>query len=145
MSVEEQTEKLASFICEEIKGESSQSEGASECAIRIIRDLKKKWADARYLYKNQRHLRKKDSQRHVARVAELNQELTKLREEIRLLKGGKPKVRDLGWANGWKATPEVVSKCLEAGHKRDDWEMGRCDHEIRCDICGYRYRMDSSG
>lgn len=145
MSAEEQIDKLAKFIMAEVDGEPSGGEGAGECAIRIIRDLKKKWADARYLYKNQRHLRNEDSQRHVARVAELNQELTKLREEIQLFKGGKPKVRDLGWANGWKATPEVVSKCLEADHKTIDREVRLCDHEIRCDICGYRYRMDSSG
>lgn len=31
-----------------------------------------------------------------------------------------PKVQDLGWANGWQETPDIVKKCRELGHDRQD-------------------------
>jgi len=34
-----QIEKLAEFIMSEVDGEPSKSEGAGDCAIRIIKDL----------------------------------------------------------------------------------------------------------
>ena len=37
-TVSEQIGKLARFITEEIPGEPSQSEGAVDCAIRVMRD-----------------------------------------------------------------------------------------------------------
>jgi len=62
-----------------------------------------------------------------------------------------PKVKDLGWANGWGKAPKIVEKCRELGHNRLDI----CDapgipykcfnHTVRCDICGYIYKYDSSG
>lgn len=51
---------------------------------------------------------------------------------------------DLGWANGWDETPEIVKKCKEEKHKviRDD--SGNFCHLIKCYICGYFYYYDSS-
>jgi len=42
---------------------------------------------------------------------------------------------NLGWANGWRETPEVVKKCQEAGHQAGNI----------CYICKYSYQVDSSG
>ena len=58
-----------------------------------------------------------------------------------------PKVRDLGWANGWNVTPEIVKKCRKLKHTKSDVDHSRMrglDHEVRCDICGYVYHYDSS-
>lgn len=46
----------------------------------------------------------------------------------------KKEMEYLGWANGWKETPEIVKKCHELGHNR----FGRCE------ICGYYFNVDSS-
>ena len=60
-----------------------------------------------------------------------------------------PAVRDLGWANGWKETPEIVKRCRALGHKTIDTNRDPTWHgltnEVRCDECGYVYRYDSSG
>lgn len=60
----------------------------------------------------------------------------------------KPKVQQLGWANGWKETPQIVLDCRAAGHRRSDVDVGPrnrgLDHVVRCDICGYVYHYDSS-
>ena len=40
MSAKEQIDLLAKFIMEEVKGEPSKSEGAGECAIRIIKEYR---------------------------------------------------------------------------------------------------------
>lgn len=58
-----------------------------------------------------------------------------------------PKVKNLGWANGWRETPEILKKCRELKHKTsgvDHSHMRGTNHEVRCDICGYVYRYDSS-
>jgi hypothetical protein len=47
----------------------------------------------------------------------------------------KPKeMKYLGWANGWKETPEIVLMCQELGHN----VFGRCKE------CGYYFNVDSS-
>jgi len=46
MTPEEQIKKLADFISHEIPGEPSKSEGAVECAIRLLRDLVAKKQEA---------------------------------------------------------------------------------------------------
>jgi hypothetical protein len=79
----------------------------------------------------------------------------------------KPAVTDYGWANGWgDQTPELVRKCRELGHEVSDEKIDkdiellnakkalksdapgvpyRCfTHTVRCDICGYHYKYDSS-
>jgi hypothetical protein len=63
----------------------------------------------------------------------------------------KPAITDFGWANSWgDQTPELVRKCRELGHEVSDKSDApgvpyRCfTHTVRCDICGYRYKYDSS-
>lgn len=62
----------------------------------------------------------------------------------------KPKVQNLGWANGWSKTPEIVNKCKALGHRLSDNSDApgvpyKCfNHTVRCDICGYYYKYDSS-
>ena len=56
-----------------------------------------------------------------------------------------PERKNLGYANGWKDTPEIVKKCEEMGHKQYHRVVGNCDHEYGCVECGYSYSVDSSG
>ena len=42
MTLEKQIDKLAKFIMGNVPGEPSRSEGAIDCAIRIIRELQQK-------------------------------------------------------------------------------------------------------
>lgn len=57
-------------------------------------------------------------------------------------------MKDLGYANGWIETPEIVKKCREQnndfkhiGYRR---AIGRCLNEYGCERCGYKYLIDSS-
>ena len=55
--------------------------------------------------------------------------------------------KDLGWANGWKETPEIVKKCREAKHRVIDFDHSGnrgLHHEVNCPICKYIYHYDSS-
>ena len=60
-------------------------------------------------------------------------------------------MKDLGWANGWKETPEIVTKCREARKNGEKHEMegGKgpwsCTSVTTCKTCGYTYMVDSSG
>jgi hypothetical protein len=51
---------------------------------------------------------------------------------------------DLGDANGWKNTPDIIEKCNKLGHKKSYSNIGKSYEEIKCGICGYVYRVDSS-
>ena len=55
---------------------------------------------------------------------------------------------DLGWANSWDETPDTVKVCRAARHTRSDKDIGPpmrgIEHVVRCDICRYVYRYDSS-
>lgn len=57
-------------------------------------------------------------------------------------------VKNLGWANGWHEDPGIVKRCKELKHKTSDVDVGPkwkgLEHVVRCDICGYVYRYDSS-
>ena len=57
-------------------------------------------------------------------------------------------VKDFGWANSWQGEPELVAKCREMKHQVSDVDVGPphrgIEHVVRCDICGYVYRYDSS-
>ncbi len=59
-----------------------------------------------------------------------------------------PKVVNLGWANGWNKEPEIVTKCKTLKHKPTETSEGppfrKFTHTVRCDICGYVYKYDSS-
>lgn len=56
-------------------------------------------------------------------------------------------VYDFGWMNAWREVPIIVRLCHEAKHVVSDvdpsgWGL---THTVRCDVCGYVYRYDSSG
>jgi hypothetical protein len=55
----------------------------------------------------------------------------------------KPKeLKSLGYANGWgDSTPELVAKCEHVGYTKN---IGNCLNEFGCEICGYKYLVDSS-
>lgn len=63
-------------------------------------------------------------------------------EKIKL--GGRATMKDLGFANGWKNTPEIVKVCKELGHIQYEYNAGRCLHEYGCGACKYKYFVDSS-
>ena len=53
---------------------------------------------------------------------------------------------DLGYMNGWKETPDMVKKCREKGHETTSHKfrtIGGTVQEYRCDLCGYKYKVDS--
>jgi len=56
-------------------------------------------------------------------------------------------VKDLGYMNGWtQGTPEIVRKCVdELKHEVEYRQVGNCLHQYTCRLCGYTYRVDSSG
>lgn len=61
--------------------------------------------------------------------------------------GSENNIKDLGWANGWIKTPDIVEKCRKLQHRVYDIDrsgMRGSKHEVRCDICRYVYRYDSS-
>lgn len=52
--------------------------------------------------------------------------------------------RDLGYANGWKETPEIVKECEKKGHVKYSQNVGKCLTEHGCGACHYIYLVDSS-
>lgn len=54
---------------------------------------------------------------------------------------------DLGYANGWEETPEIVKNCphpIESPYYYVK-TVGNCLTEYGCTECGYKYLVDSSG
>ena len=60
-------------------------------------------------------------------------------------KQSKDLVKDLGYANSWSKTPDIVKACEARGHIPEEISRGRCLTEYRCEACGYKYLVDSSG
>jgi hypothetical protein len=55
--------------------------------------------------------------------------------------------KDLGWANGWRETPEAVKNCTHKYPDRgtiDDPSHRGYENKVFCAKCGWRYRYDSS-
>lgn len=52
--------------------------------------------------------------------------------------------KDLGYANGWKNTPDIIKKCKAKGHVREYKNVGRGVTEYSCPICKYKYSIDST-
>jgi len=55
-----------------------------------------------------------------------------------------PNIHDLGYANGWKETPEIVRNCKQQGHIQYSQNVGKCLTEYGCGACHYKYLVDSS-
>lgn len=51
---------------------------------------------------------------------------------------------DFGAANGWTEPPELVKRCVARKHSPKQTGIGRCLTEVRCELCRYRYLIDSS-
>jgi hypothetical protein len=55
-------------------------------------------------------------------------------------------IKNLGWANGWPETPEIVKECEKLGHQTTGRDSYMNCVTIRiCETCGYEYKIDSSG
>jgi hypothetical protein len=50
----------------------------------------------------------------------------------------------LGYANGWKETPDIVKKCEAKNHKLESKKVGRGVTEYICHKCKYVYFVDST-
>ena len=56
---------------------------------------------------------------------------------------------DLGWANSWDKTPDIVERCRESRKRGEKHEYTdgdgpwRCTHLVTCKTCGYTYHYDS--
>jgi hypothetical protein len=54
-------------------------------------------------------------------------------------------VTNLGTANSWKETPQIVTDCQERNHERIyTTNGGRGITVITCTVCGYTYKVDST-
>lgn len=55
-------------------------------------------------------------------------------------------MKDLGFSNGWREIPDIVRECREKDHTIEvtPEKQFRCVNIIRCPICDYEYRIDSS-
>ena len=51
---------------------------------------------------------------------------------------------DLGTANGWIETPDLIKHCVEKKHSPKQTGVGKCLTEVKCGICMYKYLIDSS-
>lgn len=47
---------------------------------------------------------------------------------------------NLGTANLWNKTPEVVKNCT---HEKHEQKLGHCYHQIMCTKCNYTYNINS--
>jgi len=54
-------------------------------------------------------------------------------------------ITDLGYANSWFATPYLVERCNELGHEVQEEKLGECLRKVSCNLCKYKYMVDSSG
>lgn len=54
--------------------------------------------------------------------------------------------KDLGYLNEWfKNPPEEVTKCVKENHKKKYQVINsKCITVVWCDICKYKYKIDSS-
>ena len=56
-------------------------------------------------------------------------------------------IENLGYLNSWvDDIPEKVYKCWHADpeHKREHYNIGRCERMVVCRRCGFLYKVDSS-
>ena len=54
---------------------------------------------------------------------------------------------DLGCANGWRETPQMVKLCQRSSHVQTDVNPTAPQsgiHVVRCEQCGYTYTYDTS-
>jgi len=59
---------------------------------------------------------------------------------------GEITMMDLGFSNGWREVPQIVKDCRKKDHTIEvvPEEQFRCVNIVRCHICNYEYRIDSS-
>jgi rubrerythrin len=50
---------------------------------------------------------------------------------------------NLGYANSWEKTPEIVIHCKEKNHAREIKTVASCVTQYICRECGYVYKVDS--
>ena len=50
---------------------------------------------------------------------------------------------NLGYANGWTSTPEIVKQCEAKKHPVIKCTENRCLTRYQCPTCGYEYKVDS--
>ena len=60
--------------------------------------------------------------------------------EVEITDKASRRVKDLGWANGWIETPEIVKKCT---HRQTEVNLDCCVHQVTCVECGFTYKYDS--
>lgn len=58
----------------------------------------------------------------------------------------KKEIINLGYQNGWLLGGDkykIVMACADSNHKRLSFSVSKSITEYQCDICGYKYRVDS--
>lgn len=51
---------------------------------------------------------------------------------------------NFGTANGWTETPDLVKRCVAKKHSPGQIGIGKCLTEVKCELCRYKYTIDSS-
>ena len=84
--------------------------------------------------------------RLLKEIARLRELLRECRDDLEKIKNmlAAPRVKYLGWANSWTHKPDIITKCKVLGHMPNETSAGPLTHTVRCDICGYYYKYDSS-
>lgn len=67
-----------------------------------------------------------------------------LGEKRRFIMKEKEDYIDFGQANSWFETPELVKRCVARKHSPKQTGVGRCLTEVKCELCRYKYLIDSS-
>jgi predicted Zn-ribbon and HTH transcriptional regulator len=53
-------------------------------------------------------------------------------------------MKDLGTANGWQDTPVAYEQCHALKHTLKAEKLGAGLTEYSCEVCGFKFREDSS-
>lgn len=65
-------------------------------------------------------------------------------EQMNKTEQAQNEMTELGIANSWKETPEILKECRKQNHVIVSKNLGRCYNQYCCTICNYHYTVDSS-
>jgi len=54
------------------------------------------------------------------------------------------KKKDFGYINGWSVIPDEVQQCMTLMHTKHFLLIRKHVTEVSCDICKFKYKIDSS-
>ena len=87
--------------------------------------------------------------KQAGKIIQLQAELAELadeKEENKQLKEIMDRaILDYGYSNGWGGKiPVLIKRCAEQKHKTQEQSLRMFTRVIWCDVCRYKYKVDSS-